>query len=73
MTDCIITLYGDNALNLKNDSEDMGMETDEYLCFVLEFCRQLPRYVLFAVAAGVPVRFYANCYVGESEGVQGGE
>ena len=58
-------LEHDNANALVQRSESLDMTPQEYVTLCLNVCEQMPKSLLFAVAAGVPVSFYATAEVGE--------
>ena len=65
-----VRLVGESCDALLRQSEDLDMAPDEYVSLALNVAAQLPQSLLFAIAAGVPVRFMAAAYVGDGfEGV----
>lgn len=64
---CTVTLEGVTAESLESRAESLEMTPSEYLCLCLTVCEQLPMYLLFAVAAGVPVSFYASAEIGANQ------
>lgn len=49
-------------------SEDLDMQPTEYVALALSVCDSLPDYLLFAVAAGIPVEFFCAAEVGGASG-----
>lgn len=62
---CTVVLECKNEKALEQRSESLDMTPQEYVTLCLNVCEQLPKSLLFTVAAGVPVSFCATAEVGE--------
>ena len=49
---------------IERKSEDLDMQPSEYMALALSVCDSLPDYLLFAVAAGIPVEFFCAAEIG---------
>lgn len=63
-----VRLSDEDTGRLIERSEELDMGPEQYISLCLNVCECLPQYLLFAVAAGVPVSFYAAAGVGDTSG-----